>query len=132
MKFIDEQSFLEHIGIADIERVHTNTIAWIISDSCRAITKNDKIKFLSEFIGLNKDDFIETIHDETGSIDLLIETNNTIIALENKFKSSQHSNQLERYRKRINELCSKKEKLYIFLTLAPEAPQSDSWEANII
>ena len=43
------KSFFEYLGIADIERVHSQFFAWIFSSDCQAIDstyKNDLLKKL--------------------------------------------------------------------------------------
>lgn len=56
------------------------------------------------------------IHREWHNIDILIEFDDTVIAIENKIGSSEHSNQLERYFKVVEEAFPNKRKVLCYLT----------------
>ncbi|MGJ1206388.1 PD-(D/E)XK nuclease family protein [Sphingobacterium lactis] len=56
------------------------------------------------------------IHREWHNIDILIEFDDTVIAIENKIASSEHSNQLERYFKVVEEAFPNKRKVLCYLT----------------
>ncbi len=56
------------------------------------------------------------IHREWHNIDILIEFDDTVIAIENKIGSLEHSNQLERYFKIVEEAFPTKRKVLCYLT----------------
>ena len=123
----NRKSFFEYLGIAHVEKIHSQFLAWIISPDCFAIDKEQKEKFLKEVFQLKNNSNITRIYTERDDIDILIETNNEIIIIENKIKSSQHSNQLNRYK----ELCEKDfpntPKFFYFLTLIGETTDDETW-----
>ncbi|WP_033959053.1 PD-(D/E)XK nuclease family protein [Psychroserpens jangbogonensis] len=128
IKFKNENSFLENLGFANLERMHTEFLAWLISDKCNAVTKENKLHFLSNITEIKDITEIKSIQTEIDQIDLLVETDKGLIVLENKIKSSQHSNQLEKYRKHVSKFYPNSEYFFIFLTLAPEVPHDSHWK----
>ena len=93
-------SFFDRIGVADMEKVHSAVIGWIFSDDCKAITNQQKSELLCSLFHVNPSQTFNSfvVEVEHHDIDILIITdNNTCWVIENKIKSSQHSNQLDRY-----------------------------------
>lgn len=104
-----ERTFFDHIGVADMERVHSATIAWILSDNCRALSINEKKEILSTLFKTEKSslvsikpineyqhlDMVVVTTDETGQEELWV--------LENKVKAPLAYNQLGKYTKKIKE-----------------------------
>ena len=126
-KFNNTKSFFEHMKMADSERIHSEFISWFFSDDCQAITEKQRIKTLNNIFKLRETDKILNIGTEIDKIDIFIETNNHILIIENKLKSSQHSNQLSEYKKNIEFKYPKKQHQFIFLTLIKEQAKSDGW-----
>ena len=132
-------SFFDRIGVADMEKVHSAVIGWIFSDDCKAITKQQKSKLLCSLFHVSPSQTFNSfvVEVEHHDIDILIITdNNTCWVIENKIKSSQHSNQLDKYYKIINgepvKIGRKIQNIqdykhltahYCFLTLVGENPQ---------
>ncbi len=56
------------------------------------------------------------IHREWHNIDILIETEKFVVAIENKFNSGEHSDQLNKYRKIIKEHFSDHSHIFVFLS----------------
>ncbi|MCY6483856.1 PD-(D/E)XK nuclease family protein [Clostridium aestuarii] len=121
-------SFFDSIGLADMEKIHSQTIAWLFSKDCDAMSEKEKLAALSAIISRKEIGEIFNVYTEYKNIDIVIETDNKVIAIENKVKSNQHSNQLERYKEILNEDFKTKDKVYIFLTLIPEKAESKGWE----
>lgn len=121
-------SFFESIGMADMEKVHSQTIAWFFSSDCNAMDPVGKEKILSSLLSRADLSKIRRVYTEYKSVDIVIETDLYVIAIENKIKSNQHSNQLERYKAVLSKDFEGKEKIYLFLTLVAEVPQSSEWE----
>lgn len=120
-------SFFESIGMADMEKVHSQTIAWFFSKDCDAMSPRGKEKILSSMLSGAEIATIQNVYTEYKSIDIVIETDRHVIAIENKIKSNQHSNQLERYKTTLCNDFEGKEKAYLFLTLVAEVPKSSEW-----
>lgn len=122
------KTFFEYLGIADKERIHSQFLAWVFSIDCNSIDSNMKNKLLQDIFQLNCNSQITNILTERNGIDILIETDNEIIVIENKIKSSQHSNQLDNYKKFIEkEFCHKKQ-YFFFLTLIGEKTENPIWK----
>lgn len=98
-----KQTFFDYIGTADMERVHSATIAWMISDQCNAFNREERISLLSSLFGTTKDD-IKSIDvcTEFEHIDITFTTedysgNKEIWVIENKVKAPLGYNQLKNY-----------------------------------
>jgi len=127
IKFNEEKSFFENLQIADSERVHSEFISWIISPNCKSISENDKHSFIDCLFKLKGTSQIIKTGTEIDNIDIFIETNNSVLIIENKIKSSQHSNQLSRYKEIVEIKHLGKPVQYIFLTLVKEQVFDNSW-----
>jgi len=96
-----QKGFFEFIAAADSEKVHSQTIGWIFSKDCDVFEQNEKNEILNKLIFKSNEeiqDFKPTnIQVEIDDIDILIESEDWVIVIENKIKSSQHSNQLFKY-----------------------------------
>lgn len=117
------------LQITKTEIRHSNFLAWLLSPKeshnlgslftkwfLREILSSDIINWANEFsidsIDLNK----VKIFREWKHIDILIVHDDFVIAIENKVYSSEHSNQLKRYKDKIIEAFPKKDKGFVFLT----------------
>ena len=132
-------SFFDKIGVADMEKVHSAVIGWMFSDDCKALTKQKKSELLCSLFHVSPSQTFNSfvVEVEHHDIDILIITdNNTCWVIENKVKSSQHSNQLDKYYDIINgnpvTIGRKTQSIqnymhlnahYCFLTLVGEKPQ---------
>lgn len=97
-------SFFEYMSIADIERIHTQFLYWIFSNNFHGLNDKNKLELLNTFFGLdeNKLPKSDKIYTEKKNIDLIIELENLVIVVENKFKSSLRLNQPSDYEKEID------------------------------
>ena len=98
-----------------MEKVHSAVIGWLLSDKCEAFGKGDsgrriRSELLQRIFGISESfkvfDTIDSIL-EWKNIDILVVTNRGKIdekcwVIENKIKSSQHSDQLTRYANIMN------------------------------
>lgn len=105
-----KRNFFDLLALADVERVHSAVIGWLLSDECEALTKEERSAVLNSLFGRNDDVVYETIEVrlEWKHIDILWLTKSKsqgkeCWVLENKVKSSQHGNQLDDYVDAINE-----------------------------
>ncbi|MFQ3578705.1 MAG: PD-(D/E)XK nuclease family protein [Bacteroidales bacterium] len=127
MTFKEEKSFFEHLRFADSERVHSEFFSWILSSECHAISESDKVNFIEGLFKLEETSKVIKAGTEIDNIDIFIETNNTILIIENKLKSSQHSNQLERYKNIVEKKHPTKRQCFVYLTLVKEQRINNGW-----
>lgn len=145
-------NFFNAIGVADMERVHSAVMGWMLSDGCEAFGENGnnvKSNLLCKLFDSNTSHIFSKIavNVEVFDIDILITTEDQdgkqeCWVIENKIKSNQHSNQLDKYVKIIAgekigkdqkaKIITEKYKLileekrhFCFLTLIDEEPQGD-------
>lgn len=132
-------SFFDKIGVADMEKVHSAVIGWMFSDDCCALNKQQKSELLCSLFNVRSVQAFNSfeVKVEHHDIDILIITgNDTCWVIENKVKSSQHSNQLDKYYDIINGIPVKigrkthiiedykaLNKHFCYLTLVNEQPQ---------
>lgn len=92
-----QKGFFEFIAAADAEKVHSQTIGWMFSPNCNAMSPSDKSKLLRLMTNSNLEMKVEKVYVELYDIDILIICNDSFIVIENKIKTGQHSNQLNKY-----------------------------------
>jgi len=125
--FKEEKSFFEHLRIADSERVHSEFLSWLLSPECEAITDCQRNELIERIFKLRETRQVIGAGTEINNVDIFIETNNSILIIENKIKSSQHSNQLFRYKELVKKDYPNKEHRFIFLTLIQEQKVDNDW-----
>lgn len=128
-----KQTFFDYIGTADMERVHSATIAWMISDQCNAFTLGERVSLLKALFNVEKAD-IKSIRacNEYDHIDIAFITENSknseqeIWIIENKVKAPLGHNQLLEYNKDIPNYSKKH---LVVLSLIGVLPQdnTDGW-----
>lgn len=127
-----ENTFFDSLMISDSERIHTQTLAWILSLNDSVFPTDKKRQFLNDLFNINGGIEIEQniyVETELNKIDLFIDTDNYQFLIENKLKSSEHSNQTFRY---IDSIPSQfenenKTRKFGFLTLVKDEPQNQEW-----
>lgn len=99
VRFINShKGFFEFIAAADMERIHSQTLAWIISSHSKAFSKSRKNLLLCKLLGKPANSLhIVGVYTEIKNIDILVECEECFVVVENKLKSQQHSHQLIRY-----------------------------------
>src|SRR5690606_36687628 len=106
-------------------------LAWIFSGDCEGLSAQNRINLLQKLFPQPEDigfsEHIINVFTEYDGIDILIETSERIIVVENKIKSSQHSNQLERYKALCELNFPDRTPYFYFLTLISEIPHDTSW-----
>jgi hypothetical protein len=115
------KSFFEYLGLADVERIHSQFLAWVFSPNCDAIASSDKEEFFFNLFGIRGP--IISVQTEKENIDIIIESDKDVVIIENKIKSSQHSDQLERYVNYCEKNFKSFNRKYFFLTLVNEKTQ---------
>ena len=128
-----ERTFFDAIGTADMERVHSAVIGWILSDDCQAYNMAEKSTIIYEMFGVKSNRNFRDIRSclEYNHMDIYVVTDETtrdeqIWVIENKVKSSQGKDQLGRY---FKEFGSRKSH-GLLLSLIDEAPAHNMWKAN--
>jgi len=127
-----KQTFFEAIGVTSMEKIHSAMIAWIFSDNCDAISNPDKSNILNTIFEVENNPIYKKLdaRTELDGIDIVIQSDINTFIIENKLKSKQQKNQLEKYEK----VASKKnwpDKHFGFITLIGEKPESENWK-NLI
>ena len=127
------QTFFDSLMISDSERIHTQTISWILSLDKTIFSNDQKGDFLKILFNLTDDVTISEkpyIETELNKIDLFIQTTDKQFIIENKLKSSEHSNQTIKYFDSVPKqlIDSNKTKHFGFLTLINDEPQNQEWK----
>lgn len=124
-----KRTFFEFISLADAELIHSQMIAWILSKDFQGF--KDPVycrkEILINFFGLKDPEDIVEISTESDSIDILIKLDNIVLCIENKLKSSQHSDQLNKYKNFIDSHYGDVERSFYYLTLIDEDSENQDW-----
>ena len=146
---LSEFNVFETLSLTNAEIKHSNFLAWMLDPNENHGLGNYFIKqFLKYIVSTNKSSFLSTnislfdfelfsynnveIRREWNAIDILIiinENNKKVaISIENKIKTLEHSNQLQRYREIVEKEFNQFDHL-IFVYLTPEniTPSDDTW-----
>ena len=129
-------NFFDVIGVADMERVHSAVIGWMLSDQCNAFgtcpegrrLRSELLQTIFKVKPNKRINSFNTITSfvEWNDIDILIVTeyNNKhqYWVIENKVKSSQHSGQLDKYVEFIQKKYPGAEQHFCLLSLIEEKP----------
>ena len=126
-----KKSLFEFLGVADQERIHTQTLAWILNPEHSPLNLEDYCKIFAKFFDIKIEQKVDvhSVVTELANIDLLITTKDKVIVLENKFKSKQSAGQLKRYEEYVEKESEYKEKKkkYFFLALSGEKSATPNW-----
>lgn len=125
---MEERSFFEYLGLADSERVHSQILAWIFSKDCKAIDSKSKEVLLHRIFNTDLPSTIRRVITESDKIDILITTDDDLLVIENKIKSSQHSDQLNRYVEHCKKCYPDSNPKFYYLTLINEDSKNEVWE----
>ena len=96
-KIINMNNFFNYIGVADIERVHSSVIAWMLSENCHAFSQTVKSKILRKMFGVDENNITYSkigTQVESDHIDIVFTTKQNVMndmktlwVVENKIKS---------------------------------------------
>jgi len=133
------------LKITNNELRHSNFLAWLLTPTeshnlgslflkwfLKEVFSYDLINWASEFTVDSKNLTNVQVHREWKHIDILIEHDEFVIAIENKVRSGEGLNQLSRYLTRIKEHFPNKKHGFVFLTLYGQSPESESDQADYI
>jgi len=134
---IKQPNIFRILNISNYEIRHSNFLGWLFDPNENHGLGNYMLdNFL---IKLFENEFIESkeylskesnqgqikVLREWKNIDLLLLAEDFVICIENKIFSEEHSNQLERYRKIIQEEFSNKKQVFIYLTPYGQASKTE-------
>lgn len=129
------------LKISRTEIRHSNMLSWLfdanashgigdkfISFFMHSLVSNNQMQDADIFNYLLSDFHSYSVYREWKNIDLLLVSHKEriVIAIENKIGSHEHDNQLNRYRKQIEQTYSGYHQLYVYLTPDGEAPSDDT------
>ena len=131
------------LNISRAEIRHSNFLSWLLNpNGTHGLGKLFLTKFLQDIaaseVASDLDEFeigdlnfnnVE-LRREWKNIDLLIVFDSLVICIENKIDSQDHSNQLEKYRRIINESFTHHKKVFVYLSPSGEAPISQKERAH--
>jgi hypothetical protein len=120
------QNFFEVIGMADVERVHSQMIAWIFESM--VLGTKQKSDILSQLTGQPGGYVIRQVSTEHDHIDVIVETEAAVIAIENKIKITEHDQQLDRYAKSLAD--REVPLVHVYLSLLPEDIANPLWRVR--
>ena len=131
-----KRSLFEMLGITDQERIHTQVLAWFLSPEDSPLNEEQRTILLNEVFDIKVS--INTIKEvkvytELDKLDLVVWHPEYLIVVENKIKSHQGENQLEKYNRQVVNTqaalkCASNLKLRkIFLTFSGEKSE-DEWK----
>lgn len=131
MQYIHKKNLFEMLSNADQERIHTQTIAWLLNPADSPLNDGQIERLYANLFGnkakikINQDLEVSTEYDH---IDLVIQDSANIIAIENKLKSQQSEDQLKKYSEKLKQI-NKSGKIItrFFLTFSDEISQSEDW-----
>lgn len=142
-KWISIFNIFDVLNIARNEIRHSNMIAWLLNSK---ESHEMRYYFLESFIHklIDRDELNETnitelllldydsfsVYRELKNIDILLlsEKEKYVIAIENKIDSTEHDNQLNRYRKVIEEEYPLYKKIYLYLTPYGDEASDKVWK----
>lgn len=124
-----KRTFFEFISLANAELIHSQMVAWVLSKDFQGF--KDPVycrkQILKNFFVLENPEDIVEISTESDSIDILIKLDKVVLCIENKLKSSQHSDQLNKYKNFIDSHYGDVERRFYYLTLIEEDSENQDW-----
>jgi hypothetical protein len=81
-------------------------LAWLFSDSNQHFSEHDKLQIISSWTQVNAKGKLRASVAECNGIDILLDYDDAVIAIENKIKISEHSSQLSKYSSVLTEIFS--------------------------
>lgn len=132
------------LKISRAEIRHSNMLGWLLDPNenhglgdaflkglLQRLVENDSDGRYDVFGVLLMDMYTFSVYREWKNIDILLisDKEQTLIAIENKVGSREHSDQLNRYRKILEEEYPNHQKIYVFLTPDGEDPSDvENWD----
>jgi hypothetical protein len=120
-------SFFSFIQQASIEKCHSAALAWIFSGSNSYLSEEEKRGILHNWCKVSVCGKFENVFTEYKNIDILVEYDDLVVAIENKIKISQHDQQLFRYTQVLEGSFPGRKVLKVLLSLSGEVPHEKDW-----
>ena len=128
-----ERTFFDAIGTADMERVHSAVIGWILSDDCKAYNMAERSTILTKLFKERASKAFKSMRTclEYNHMDIYTVTDEgtkseCVWVVENKVKSAQGKDQLGRYFEDFSDTKSHG----LLLSLIDEVPAHNMWKSN--
>ena len=134
---LKQPNIFKVLGASKTEIRHSNFLAWLLDPNeshnlggvflkrfLREVFSSDRFENIDEIAVAGLDLTKTKVLREWSYIDILVEVDGIVICSENKVGSKEHSNQLARYKKVVNNQYPNYKKTFVFLT--PEGLQSTS------
>lgn len=124
-------TLFEYLGSAGQERIHTQTLAWLLTPSTSPLTVAHRVAILRalKVDCTDADAEVLRVQTELFSLDMICSAPGVLLVLENKLKSRQSYRQLSRYDEvipKVQDLFGPNDKLRkVFLTLSHEKAGSN-------
>ena len=120
-----EKTFFDYIASADSEKIHSQTIGWIFSENCLALSQVNKANILQKMTKSKCEFKIENTLVEINDIDIFIVCKDALVVIENKIKASESKSQLPKYVEivengALSHLKANRKRFYVYLTLFEE------------
>jgi len=140
-------NIFETLDIVNAEIRHSNVLSWLLNPNANHGLGDCFVKLLLKYIVSKNKDYLDNkislfdfesfnysnleIRREWEKIDILLilarKRKKYVIAIENKITTSEHSKQLQRYRKIIENEFKNYNKIYVFLTPEGIIPSDENW-----
>ncbi len=145
---LEEFNIFETLKITHAEIRHSNVIAWLLNPTENHGLSNYFLKQLFKFLVSTNSNYFEKlpislfdfelfnygnveIRREWNNIDILViideDSKKVVVAFENKIKTSEHSDQLTRYREIIEKEFKDSVNLFVYLTPDYLIPSDEAW-----
>lgn len=123
--------YFETLQTASLEKVHSAALVWLFSKENTELSTSDKLG-LVQALGDRSEICSEIVrtYTEYKDIDVLVEMSDHVLAIENKIKIGEHSNQLAKYDDILDEDFPRQEKIKVFLSWIGEPPSQTGWIAK--
>jgi hypothetical protein len=145
---LEEFNIFETLKITQAEIRHSNVIAWLLNPTENHGLSNYFLKQLFKFLVSTNSNYFENlavsifdfelfnygnveIRREWNNLDILViiteDSKKVVVAFENKIKTTEHSDQLARYRKIIEKEFPNSINLFVYLTPDNIIPSDEAW-----
>ena len=91
----------DRAGLTGSEKFHTAMLSWILSGECTGLTSGAHLRILANLTGLQISGEVRCIA-ESSPFDLLVQTEECLIVVENKLSSTAYSDQIETYSRKVS------------------------------
>ncbi|MEL6717140.1 MAG: PD-(D/E)XK nuclease family protein [Bacteroidota bacterium] len=138
-------NFFNILKATKSELKHSNFLAWLLTPNeshnlgaiflkwfLKEVFSSDIITWATEFTIDSTELHSVEILREWNNIDILILHDNFVLAIENKIDSSEHSNQLNKYFKKVSDFYKIRKCGFIFLTVDGINPASEEDQLNYV